>query len=924
MGNSTSRVVGCLVPSLGNGDKDGVDLDFLEPLDEGLGHSFCYVRPVIVDSPALTPSNSERFTVDSSTLESETHSGSFRQEVGGGAVDDLSGLQRPNKNFQETTFKTISGASVSANVSTARTVNPSALSLAGDAQEPAASFKSTASFAAIPLQPVPRGSGPLNGFLSGPLERGFMSGPIEKGAFMSGPIEKGAFMSGPLDSTDKSDFSAPLAYGRRRPGLKRLMRSMSRPMRSAISHTISRHISGPGWMQRLLMTQFAWHPKEAKLRPQEVGPSEVEYINSRNLQWAHGKAGEDRVHVVLSEEQGWLFVGIYDGFSGPDAPDFLMSNLYRAIDKELEGLLWDYEDKPQEDILPKSGQLVGEDLRNPSEPMEEECSATQLSEPVVCDCSEETCYVGASNTQSTGDGGEIIEEKDEVKDMAAEFRKATETGKDCKANPLGPSNAVLEGAAHGLEPKLEGQGRKSKRLYELLGMEDFVTFGNSGRTVSWDSQLSVDGMCSRDNSSATQPGSCSVRAKGDCSGELGEWASTREDEGMGVEGSVDSGHGVFPSCSSSSGHNKPMVKRSLIGARLRQMYRKQKSLRKKLFPWSYDWHREQAHVEERLIADSSVTARRSKLGPVDHVAVLNAMSRALETTEEAYMEMVENSLDGNPELALMGSCVLVMLMKDQDVYVMNLGDSRAILAQDRLNDRHANPVLAKDDLRHRNRSRESLVRVELDRISEESPMHNKNSQVCKVNKNREISICRLKMRAVQLSIDHSTGIQEEVLRIKAEHVDDSQAVFNDRVKGQLKVTRAFGAGFLKKPKFNEALLEMFRIDYIGSSPYVSCIPSVHHHRLCSSDRFLVLSSDGLYEYFSNEEVVSHVAWFMENVPEGDPAQYLIAELLFRAAKKNGMDFHELLHIPQGDRRKYHDDVSVMVVSLEGRIWKSSG
>ncbi|KAK1277331.1 Protein phosphatase 2C 32 [Acorus gramineus] len=629
MGNSTSRVVGCLVPSLGNGDKDGVDLDFLGPLDEGLGHSFCYVRP--------------------------THSGSFRQELGD-VGDDLSGPQRPNKNFQETTFKTISGASVSANVSTARTVNPNVLSLAGDAMEPAASFESTASFAAIPLQPVPRGSGPLNGFLSGPLERGFASGPLERGGgFMSGPIEKGMFMSGPLDGIDKSNFSAPLAYGRRRLRLRHLMRSMSRPMKS-------------GWMQR-----------EAKLRPTEVarscvevGPSEVEYRNSRNLQWAHGKAGEDRVHVVLSEEQGWLFVGIYDGFSGPDAPDFLMSNLYRAIDKELEGLLWDHEDKPQE--------------------------------------------------------------------------------------------------AH------------------------------------------------------------------------------------------------------SSEHSKDMVKRSLIGAKIRQMYRKQKSLRKKLFPWSYDWHREQTHVEERMKSDSSVMTRRSKLGPVDHVAVLNAMSRALEVTEEAYMEMVESSLDRNPELALMGSCVLVMLMKDQDVYVINLGDSRAILAQDMLNDRHTNPVLAKDD--------------------------NKNNEVCKVNKNREISICRLKMRAVQLSTDHSTNIEEEVVRIKAEHVDDSQAVFNDRVKGQLKVTRAFGAGFLKK--------------------------SVCHHRLCSSDRFLVLSSDGLYEYFSNEEVVSHVAWFMENVPEGDPAQYLIAELLCRAAKKNGMDFHELLHIPQGDRRKYHDDVSVMVVSLEGRIWRSSG
>lgn len=38
----------------------------------------------------------------------------------------------------------------------------------------------------------------------------------------------------------------------------------------------------------------------------------------------------------------------------------------------------------------------------------------------------------------------------------------------------------------------------------------------------------------------------------------------------------------------------------------------------------------------------------------------------------------------------------------------------------------------------------------------------------------------------------------------------------------------------------------------------------------------------------------------------------------------GMELHELLDIPQGDRRKYHDDVTVMVISLEGRIWKSSG
>lgn len=39
---------------------------------------------------------------------------------------------------------------------------------------------------------------------------------------------------------------------------------------------------------------------------------------------------------------------------------------------------------------------------------------------------------------------------------------------------------------------------------------------------------------------------------------------------------------------------------------------------------------------------------------------------------------------------------------------------------------------------------------------------------------------------------------QEVERIKNEHPDDSCAVMNDRVKGSLKVTRAFGAGFLKQ------------------------------------------------------------------------------------------------------------------------------
>ncbi|KAJ8748512.1 hypothetical protein K2173_003410 [Erythroxylum novogranatense] len=907
MGNNTSRVVGCFIPSNG---KHGVDLEFLEPLDEGLGHSFCYIRPSIFDSPAITPSNSERFTVDSSILDSETFSGSFIQDT----IDDPSGLYKSGKYVPETTFKTISGASVSANVKTARTCSQSAL-FASDMQEPAASFESTASFAAIPLQPLPRGSGPLNGFMSGPLERVYASGPLDKGSgFMSGPMEKGV-MSGPLDSADISNFSAPLARGRRRPRFHFLVRSVSGPVKSTLSQTFSRHSMGLGWMHKILLrpvTQLAWQVKEPKFHQEvmrncsEGRSSEGEYMNSRNLQWAHGKAGEDRIQVVISEEHGWLFAGIYDGFSGPDATDFLMSNLYRAIDKELEGLLWDYEDNAS------SGSANVEVQK--SEIYADDSGCSRGNQPSLS--ADDSCNVGESNNPGLlGEqfhNCEIMEEADNNgsrQQQSFNCKKATISGSPPFSVPT--SN-------------LTGQVRKSMRLYELLQMESCGGLGTTSISVvdkqsrNLHYQQSLDVFGYRQNFQEGQVRVSSLNDhKGDGSSCRGEDPTTSgEDSASGVESNNQG------SLAKVSVLQRQSLGKSNIGSKLRQMCRKQKSLRKKLFPWSYDWHRKASHTDERVV-ESSGPIRRRKSVCVDHDAVLRAMTCALEHTEEAYMEMVEKDLK-HPELALMGSCLLVVLMKYQDVYIMNIGDSRAILAQERPNDRQSNPSYLKDDIRPRNRLRESLVGMELDRISEESPIHSLSSQVNVLNKNREISICRLKMRAVQLSTDHSTSIEEEVLRIKAEHPDDSQAILNDRVKGQLKVTRAFGAGFLKKPSCNDALLHSFRIAYVGSKPYISCIPSILHHRLSSSDRFLVLSSDGLYQYFSNEEVVSHVTWFMEKVPEGDPAQYLIAELLVRAAKKNGMGFHDLLDIPHGDRRKYHDDVSVLVVSLEGRIWRSSG
>jgi serine/threonine protein phosphatase PrpC len=565
--------------------------------------------------------------------------------------------------------------------------------------------------------------------------------------FMSGPIERGA-LSGPLDVTagydggaGRAPFSAPLSatgiYGKKKrrkgiPGIRKFQSSFSEKKRP--------------WVV----------PVRSFVGRKDV--DEVEVKNeSDDVQWAACKAGEDRVHVVVSEEHNWLFVGIYDGFNGPDAPEFLMGNLYKALYKQLEGLFWD---------------------------------------------SQET--TAQENSNVPPDNGESV-------------KKVT------------------------FEP--EQIHIRRRRLWEFLA-EDHPEYA-----------LDLSGS--------------------------ERFAFSIDDDSV------------------SNNTGSALSRRSLLLSKLKHGLIKHKQS-KKFFPWKLGLSsesKEKTDSENRVDERSNVNGRKKKVGPVDHGLVLRAMSRALEVTEIAYLDMTNKVLDRNPELALMGSCLLVVLMRDEDVYVMNVGDSRAVVAQYE---------------------------------SQEVGCSTQQTTECIVELNQPENLAwainpAMKLTALQLSTDHSTSIPEEVERIKKEHPDDSNCIVNDRVKGRLKVTRAFGAGFLKQPKLNDALLGMFRNEYIGSRPYISCTPSLHHHKLCPRDQLLILSSDGLYQYLTNQEVVSDVENFIQKFPEGDPAQHLIEEVLLRAAKKAGMELHELLDIPRGDhRRKYHDDVTVMVISLEGRIWKSSG
>lgn len=133
---------------------------------------------------------------------------------------------------------------------------------------------------------------------------------------------------------------------------------------------------------------------------------------------------------------------------------------------------------------------------------------------------------------------------------------------------------------------------------------------------------------------------------------------------------------------------------------------------------------------------------------VYRAGVVRGLCRALAQTEADFMDTVELEMDERPDLVMVGSCVLACLLHGQHLYALNLGDSRAVLAT------RGGGAAA--------------------------------------------GCCAEGCCAVQLTQDHKVADVDERDRLVEEHPDDDTTIWNGRVKGKLAVTRAFGAGYLKK------------------------------------------------------------------------------------------------------------------------------
>lgn len=126
--------------------------------------------------------------------------------------------------------------------------------------------------------------------------------------------------------------------------------------------------------------------------------------------------------------------------------------------------------------------------------------------------------------------------------------------------------------------------------------------------------------------------------------------------------------------------------------------------------------------------------------------VVECLKDAVCHSESGFLHRVEEEMEDRPDLVSIGTCVLVGLLYGDDIYVLNLGDSRAILATEDGGEGGGGGGL----------------------------------------------------RAVQLSETHTVDNESERMKVVADHPDDPRPIKNGRLKGKLKVTRAFGVGYLKQ------------------------------------------------------------------------------------------------------------------------------
>eukprot|EP01083_Nonionella_stella_P013839 38944_1 len=179
-----------------------------------------------------------------------------------------------------------------------------------------------------------------------------------------------------------------------------------------------------------------------------------------------------------------------------------------------------------------------------------------------------------------------------------------------------------------------------------------------------------------------------------------------------------------------------------------------------------------------------------------------------------------------------------------------------------------------------------------------------------------------RFEAIQLTEDHQIDTNaKERERILREHPNEMNVIHRHRVKGGLQPTRGIGDGKYKRMDYF-AQSKSARDQSTWTPPYTTAEPDISKHKLGPDDEFMVLATDGLFQDLSSQEVVDHAADFLSSPKDTDTnlSAYLVEKALLAASEyrygrigeENNLNL--VLNLKPGpDRRRVHDDVTVLVV-----------
>lgn len=149
-----------------------------------------------------------------------------------------------------------------------------------------------------------------------------------------------------------------------------------------------------------------------------------------------------------------------------------------------------------------------------------------------------------------------------------------------------------------------------------------------------------------------------------------------------------------------------------------------------------------------------------------------------------------------------------------------------------------------------------------------------------------------------MSTDHKPSRQDEAERIR----NAGGFVFNNRVMGELAVSRAFGDSSLKMgitpTLIEEAGMTIENNEEVKNwdQPLIIAEPDIEVTTITENDQFFLLACDGLFDVFTPGDVVEFVRSKMEE--HGD-TQQCCQNLTFEAIRK----------------RNSRDNVSVILIIL---------